>query len=184
MTDIVTMIVISNTTDHKLQDKLREQPKPTWTSVESASNAHTKSRNEGSKTKDKVRKAKETPKKGGGSQGSQATQQGKGKQPSKKSDYLEKLKKFLPGVCYKCGDAKHMADKCTMPASTICDKCKKTGHVGKVCITNFREQQQGKQGARRAAEDRMQDEEDDYAQSMEERANAVQEREPTPILWA
>ena len=53
-----------------------------------------------------------------------------------------------------------------------------------MCITNFREQQQGKQGARPAAEDRMQEEEDDYAQSMEERANAVQEREPTPILWA
>ena len=163
---------------------MREQPKPTWTSVEAASNAHTKSRNEGSKTKDKVRKVKEMPKKGGGGQGSQASQQGKGKQPSKKSDYLEKLKKFLPGVCYKCGDAKHMADKCTMPASTVCDKCKKTGHVGKVCITNFREQQQGKQGARRAAEDRMQDEEDDSAQSMEQRANAVQEREPTSTLWA
>ncbi|XP_053691677.1 uncharacterized protein K02A2.6-like [Sabethes cyaneus] len=35
-------------------------------------------------------------------------------------------------VCYRCGDADHFADKCRHKA-TVCNHCKKRGHLEKVC---------------------------------------------------
>lgn len=40
--------------------------------------------------------------------------------------------------CYRCGDADHFADKCKHKA-TVCNHCKKRGHLEKVCQAKLKE---------------------------------------------
>uniref|UniRef100_A0A182KCZ9 CCHC-type domain-containing protein n=1 Tax=Anopheles christyi TaxID=43041 RepID=A0A182KCZ9_9DIPT len=36
-------------------------------------------------------------------------------------------------TCYRCGDAKHVANKCKH-INTVCSFCRKKGHLAKVCL--------------------------------------------------
>ncbi|XP_062539261.1 uncharacterized protein K02A2.6-like [Armigeres subalbatus] len=47
--------------------------------------------------------------------------------------------------CYRCGDAEHFADKCKHKA-TVCNHCKKKGHLEKVCQSKLKEKR-GTDGA-------------------------------------
>lgn len=35
--------------------------------------------------------------------------------------------------CFCCGDANHKANQCTLPKNTMCNMCRKKGHLAKVC---------------------------------------------------
>ena len=36
--------------------------------------------------------------------------------------------------CFRCGDLTHTSKDCKLPKSTICNKCNKKGHLGKICF--------------------------------------------------
>ena len=36
--------------------------------------------------------------------------------------------------CFRCGDFTHTSKECKLPKSTICNKCNKKGHLGKICF--------------------------------------------------
>ncbi|XP_014214070.1 uncharacterized protein LOC106643440 [Copidosoma floridanum] len=37
-------------------------------------------------------------------------------------------------LCYRCGNANHKANVCTLPKNIICNACKKQGHLEKICM--------------------------------------------------
>ena len=103
--------IICGLKDTKLQEKLLEM-KPTSTQLMDYLKAV-----EVNSTTVKMMKEEE------GSR-SYKTETGGGKENKDKKD----LK------CYRCGAAKHLADKCPHK-KTICHKCKKVGHIAAVCRT-------------------------------------------------
>ena len=172
--EFLIMCIITNTIDEELRSELCKMMEPDWTKVRSKCEELDRARLRPKQGSTQAPTAMEVKQATGGQQTLSSGKKKKGqKDPVRQQNYLK-----LKGRCFNCGDPGHSKKDCTLPASTQCTKCKKLGHLAKVCMNSGPLDIQPIAKARQARDD------DAHMQQLEYHPDAVPATSNTVTQWS